>query len=207
MPRHKDENWNLVEEGNRNSQGGRSYSFSTIHIALFMDLRDELKELNRTLKHQNELLREHTTQHRLVAEEKGRMNDRDAIMSELQAEVLEVSARSVRWHRERRAPRTTRSPHGRSCASSSKNWGPSANIKLGLCPTFFLFWMRREVDSPVNWSDKRCTGFPQAEFRFWHQRTQLGDRSRKPSSYVLPRVVLHDWKICQEILPLNIARS
>ena len=49
MPRHKDSQWNLNEEGTPNASGEKSYSNDTIKLALLMDLRDELKQLNQTL--------------------------------------------------------------------------------------------------------------------------------------------------------------
>jgi len=45
--RHKDAGWLLQEVG---SPG---YSYGTIHSALLMDLRDELKQLNRTFSCEN----------------------------------------------------------------------------------------------------------------------------------------------------------
>lgn len=48
MPRHKDMNWNLPE-GTPNGNGGKTHSWDSIHAALLMDIRDELKELNQTL--------------------------------------------------------------------------------------------------------------------------------------------------------------
>lgn len=48
MPRHKDQNWNLPE-GDLKPNGGRTHSWESIHAALLMDIRDELKALNQTL--------------------------------------------------------------------------------------------------------------------------------------------------------------
>jgi hypothetical protein len=48
VARHKDSNWNLPE-GKPNPTGGSTHSWESIHAAILMDIRDELKELNRTL--------------------------------------------------------------------------------------------------------------------------------------------------------------
>lgn len=48
MARHKDMDWTLPE-GVRSPTGRNTHSWESIHAALLMDLRDELKELNRTL--------------------------------------------------------------------------------------------------------------------------------------------------------------
>lgn len=48
MARLKDQNWNLPE-GTLNSNGGRTHSWESIHTALLLDIRDELKQLNATL--------------------------------------------------------------------------------------------------------------------------------------------------------------
>lgn len=48
MARHKDSNWNLPD-GERQPSGSSTHSWQSIQSALLMDLRDELKELNRTL--------------------------------------------------------------------------------------------------------------------------------------------------------------
>lgn len=45
MPRHKDVDWNLPE-GTPNSKGGNTHRWDSIHAAILMDLRDELKRLN-----------------------------------------------------------------------------------------------------------------------------------------------------------------
>lgn len=45
MARHKDFNWNLPQP-----EPGRGHSWESIHAALLMDIRDELKELNRLLR-------------------------------------------------------------------------------------------------------------------------------------------------------------
>lgn len=49
MPRHKDTEWNLPE-GAPSPDGGRSHQWSSIHSALLMDIRDEMKENNRLLR-------------------------------------------------------------------------------------------------------------------------------------------------------------
>ncbi len=48
MARHKDMNWNLAE-GTPNRDGGKSHQWPSIHSALLMDIRDELKRLNALL--------------------------------------------------------------------------------------------------------------------------------------------------------------
>lgn len=48
MARHKDYAWNLPE-GELNPEGGRTHSWESVHAALLMDLRDELKRLNELL--------------------------------------------------------------------------------------------------------------------------------------------------------------
>ena len=48
MARLKDQNWNLPE-GTPTKSGGRSHSWESIHAALLMDIRDELKQLNEAL--------------------------------------------------------------------------------------------------------------------------------------------------------------
>ncbi len=57
MARHKDEIWNL-SAGQRQPSGQRVVDWNTIKVALLMDLRDELKELNRQVGHHGSLLRE-----------------------------------------------------------------------------------------------------------------------------------------------------
>jgi hypothetical protein len=47
MARHKDMDWNLPE-GTPNSRGGHTHSWESIQAAILMDIRDELKQLNRT---------------------------------------------------------------------------------------------------------------------------------------------------------------
>lgn len=47
--RHKNMKWRLPE-GTPNDDGYRTHSWESIHAALFMDIRDELQELNRTLR-------------------------------------------------------------------------------------------------------------------------------------------------------------
>lgn len=47
MARHKDTNWNL-SEGTKTSTG-TTHRWESIHTALLMDIRDELKELNSLL--------------------------------------------------------------------------------------------------------------------------------------------------------------
>lgn len=49
MPRLKNEQWDLSELPGRSAGGGRTYSNSTIQLALLMDIRDELQQLNRLL--------------------------------------------------------------------------------------------------------------------------------------------------------------
>ncbi len=48
MPRHRDINWNLPE-GVKNATGGKTHRSPNVHSALLMDIRDELKTLNRLL--------------------------------------------------------------------------------------------------------------------------------------------------------------
>lgn len=48
MARHKDQNWNLPD-GQKTSDGRRTHSWESIHTALLMDIRDELKALNAKL--------------------------------------------------------------------------------------------------------------------------------------------------------------
>ena len=48
MARHKDYDWNLP-----NPQVGHSYGWETIHSALLMDIRDELRAMNRILNCHN----------------------------------------------------------------------------------------------------------------------------------------------------------
>lgn len=48
MARHKDYKWDLPE-GRPISTGGNNHSWESIHAALLMDLRDELKRLNSLL--------------------------------------------------------------------------------------------------------------------------------------------------------------
>lgn len=45
MARHKDTEWSLPE-GSPNANGGTTHTWDTIHSALLMDIRDELKSLN-----------------------------------------------------------------------------------------------------------------------------------------------------------------
>lgn len=45
MARHSDVQWNLPE-GERKPNGSTSHSWESIHSALLMDIRDELKRLN-----------------------------------------------------------------------------------------------------------------------------------------------------------------
>lgn len=49
MPRHKDENWNLPA-GTPSPTGGNTHSWDSIHAALLMDIRDELKRMNNVLQ-------------------------------------------------------------------------------------------------------------------------------------------------------------
>jgi hypothetical protein len=46
MARHKNTQWFLTEKPGRNADGSESYSSSTIQMALLMDIRDELRDLN-----------------------------------------------------------------------------------------------------------------------------------------------------------------
>lgn len=46
MPRHSNQDWSLPE-GTPNEGGGRTHSYDAIHSALLMDIRDELRTLNR----------------------------------------------------------------------------------------------------------------------------------------------------------------
>lgn len=48
MARHKDTYWNLPE-GTCGNNGSSSHSWESIHAALLMDIRDELKSLNSLL--------------------------------------------------------------------------------------------------------------------------------------------------------------
>lgn len=48
MARHKDQNWNLPE-GNPTANGCREHQWDSIHAALLMDIRDELKSMNAIL--------------------------------------------------------------------------------------------------------------------------------------------------------------
>lgn len=48
MPRHKDMQWNLPE-GSTTTTGSRSHLWESIHAALLMDIRDELKRMNEIL--------------------------------------------------------------------------------------------------------------------------------------------------------------
>ena len=48
MARHKDQNWSLPD-GYKQSDGSRTHSWESIQVSLLMDLRDELKSLNRLL--------------------------------------------------------------------------------------------------------------------------------------------------------------
>jgi hypothetical protein len=48
MNRYKDFNWSMGDTGTSNpATGGRSYSHDTIKMSILLDLRDELKRLNR----------------------------------------------------------------------------------------------------------------------------------------------------------------
>jgi hypothetical protein len=49
VARHKDTQWSLPE-GKRNEEGGTTHTWDSINAALLMDIRDELKELNETLR-------------------------------------------------------------------------------------------------------------------------------------------------------------
>jgi hypothetical protein len=48
MARHKDQQWSLPE-GTPKPGGGAEHSWRSIKVALLMDIRDELKQLNRLL--------------------------------------------------------------------------------------------------------------------------------------------------------------
>jgi hypothetical protein len=48
MARYKDFDWNLPE-GVKNAKGGMEHGWQSIHSALLMDIRDELKRLNSLL--------------------------------------------------------------------------------------------------------------------------------------------------------------
>lgn len=59
MARHKDVNWNLQDgKPNPDGSGGRVHERASIQIALLMDLRDELKELNQHFAYRGSLLRD-----------------------------------------------------------------------------------------------------------------------------------------------------
>jgi hypothetical protein len=49
MARPKDTDWNL-RDGKPDGKGGRVHLIESIHAALLMDIRDELKELNCRLR-------------------------------------------------------------------------------------------------------------------------------------------------------------
>lgn len=49
MPRHKDVDWNLPE-GTPNGKGNNIHSCNSIHSAILMDIRDELKRLNNRIQ-------------------------------------------------------------------------------------------------------------------------------------------------------------
>lgn len=48
MARHKDTQWNLPD-GTKQSTGSKTHAWESIHAAILMDIRDELKALNATL--------------------------------------------------------------------------------------------------------------------------------------------------------------
>ena len=48
MPRHKDTNWNLPD-GTPTKGNATEHQWESIHAALLMDIRDELKKLNELL--------------------------------------------------------------------------------------------------------------------------------------------------------------
>jgi hypothetical protein len=50
VARHKDTNWNLAEGTPSLNGHGTTHTWDAIHTALLMDIRDELKELNTTLR-------------------------------------------------------------------------------------------------------------------------------------------------------------
>ena len=52
MARHKDMDWSLPE-GTPNRDGGRTHQWNSIQVALLMDIRDELKQMNRILHCEN----------------------------------------------------------------------------------------------------------------------------------------------------------
>jgi hypothetical protein len=49
VARHKDTNWKLPE-GQPNGKGGSTHEYNSIHSALLMDIRDELKLLNERIQ-------------------------------------------------------------------------------------------------------------------------------------------------------------
>lgn len=49
MARHKNMDWNLPD-GYRQPDGSRTHSWESINTALLMDIRDELRELNTSLR-------------------------------------------------------------------------------------------------------------------------------------------------------------
>lgn len=59
MARHRDTNWNLPE-GKPNTTGGTTHCWESIHAALLMDIRDELKKMNAILHCSNTLAIPHT---------------------------------------------------------------------------------------------------------------------------------------------------
>jgi hypothetical protein len=48
MARHKDMDWNLAE-GTPQPGGSKTHTWDSIHTALLMDIRDELKRINSRL--------------------------------------------------------------------------------------------------------------------------------------------------------------
>ena len=46
--RHKDQNWSLPE-GDIQASGQRAHQWDSIQAAILMDIRDELKQMNRVL--------------------------------------------------------------------------------------------------------------------------------------------------------------
>lgn len=52
MARHKDMNW-CLPDGTKNPDGGSTHQWESIRTALLMDIRDELKAINRVLNCSN----------------------------------------------------------------------------------------------------------------------------------------------------------
>lgn len=67
-----------MEEGTPNDRGGKSYSNDTIKLALLMDIRDELQDLNRLLRCENFLGMPHQLKKIRIAVEARRREERKA---------------------------------------------------------------------------------------------------------------------------------